>query len=109
MTDTVPTTRDVRLFVPAIAPQFSKQRAIASIRRVWRGYWDYQARRATGAILYALDDRTLIDIGIRRGEIGFLLHDQSAVRRHNERRLANNHTVTKDRASPRPSAGPSGC
>lgn len=39
------------------------------VRRAWRAYWDYQARRATMMLLQALDDRELADIGFRRNEI----------------------------------------
>jgi uncharacterized protein YjiS (DUF1127 family) len=35
----------------------------------WYRHWDNRARRATVQILHSLDDRTLRDIGISRGEI----------------------------------------
>jgi uncharacterized protein YjiS (DUF1127 family) len=35
----------------------------------WYRYWDSRARRATVEILHSLDERTLRDIGISRGEI----------------------------------------
>jgi uncharacterized protein YjiS (DUF1127 family) len=38
-------------------------------RRLWRAFWDHQARQATAMILHALDDRTLADMGLQRGEI----------------------------------------
>jgi len=80
MTDTVLTARDARLrdarlFVPGIAPRFSRKRAAAAIRRMWRAWCDRQARRATAVIMHALDDRTLADIGLRRAEIDSLLAD----------------------------------
>ena len=55
--------------VPAITPLFSKKRATARLRRLWRGYWDRQARRAIAVMLHALDDRTLADLGINRDEV----------------------------------------
>jgi uncharacterized protein YjiS (DUF1127 family) len=39
------------------------------LRRLWRGYWDYQARRATAMLLHMLDERALADIGFKRSEI----------------------------------------
>ncbi|MGE0024964.1 MAG: DUF1127 domain-containing protein [Hyphomicrobium sp.] len=35
---------------------------------------DYLARNSTASILHALDDRTLDDIGILRGEIDAVVH-----------------------------------
>jgi uncharacterized protein YjiS (DUF1127 family) len=35
----------------------------------WDAYWNARARRATIMMLHTLDDRTLHDIGIGRGEI----------------------------------------
>jgi uncharacterized protein YjiS (DUF1127 family) len=77
MTDTVLTSRDARLFVPGLTPRFTRKRAVAAIRRMWRAYCDRQARRATAVIMHALDDRTLADIGLRRTEIESLLADDS--------------------------------
>jgi uncharacterized protein YjiS (DUF1127 family) len=69
MTNDVLSVRDVRAFRPAITPLFSKKRAAARLRRLWRGYWDRQARRAIAVMLHALDDRTLADLGINRDAI----------------------------------------
>ncbi len=69
MTEAVPFTRDVRIFVPGVAPNFRWKRAAAAVRRLWRAYWDRQGRRATAVILYALNDRTLADIGVCRDEL----------------------------------------
>ena len=78
MTETVFSARDVRIFMPGIAPRFSKMRAAATLRRLWRAYWDYHTRRATVVILHALDDRVLADIGIERSEIESRAFDTSA-------------------------------
>ena len=43
------------------------------IRRGWRAYWDRRARKATILLLQSLDERTLRDIGIGRGEIESLV------------------------------------
>ena len=39
------------------------------IAGVWRRYWQGRAKRATVELLHSLDDRTLRDIGLSRGEI----------------------------------------
>jgi uncharacterized protein YjiS (DUF1127 family) len=43
--------------------------------------WDWHSRRATVSMLQGLDDRTLKDIGISRGEITSLVHGDPANRR----------------------------
>jgi uncharacterized protein YjiS (DUF1127 family) len=50
--------------LPSLAIRGSRMIAAA-----WQRYWDTRARRATVEILHSLDDRTLRDIGISRGEI----------------------------------------
>lgn len=50
-------------------PAFARRRTLVRLRRLRRAYWDYQIRRATNAALRKLDDRTLADIGIDRGEV----------------------------------------
>jgi uncharacterized protein YjiS (DUF1127 family) len=45
------------------------RRLTARARYLWLSYWDKQARRAALLMLQALDDRTLKDIGLNRGEI----------------------------------------
>jgi uncharacterized protein YjiS (DUF1127 family) len=47
------------------------------VRRAWRRYWDWRARRMTVAILQSLDARTLRDIGISAGEIESVVHGQT--------------------------------
>jgi uncharacterized protein YjiS (DUF1127 family) len=69
MTNDVLSVRDVRARMPAITPPFSTRRAAAGLRRLWRGYWDRQARRAIAVMLHALDDRTLADLGVNRDEV----------------------------------------
>ena len=59
MTSDILQERDVRALLPAVTRPFLTKRATARLRRLWRGYWDRQARRATAVMLYALDDRTL--------------------------------------------------
>jgi uncharacterized protein YjiS (DUF1127 family) len=49
-------------------------RAARSIRRAWRAYWDWRARKATILILSSLDRRTLHDIGINQSEIESLVN-----------------------------------
>ncbi|HEX5958774.1 MAG TPA: DUF1127 domain-containing protein [Hyphomicrobiaceae bacterium] len=48
-------------------------RAAGYIRRAWRGYWEWRARRVTLMLLHSLDRRTLHDIGISPGEIESLV------------------------------------
>jgi uncharacterized protein YjiS (DUF1127 family) len=43
-------------------------------RRAWAGYWTQRAERATVAVLQALDDRALKDIGLDRSEIESVVH-----------------------------------
>jgi uncharacterized protein YjiS (DUF1127 family) len=69
MTYGILSVRDVRAAVPAITPPFSKKRAAARLRRLWRGYWDRQTRRAMAVMLHALDDRALADLGIDRDAV----------------------------------------
>ena len=44
-------------------------RMATMVRRGWRRYWEWRARRATVLILSALNERTLHDIGINPSEI----------------------------------------
>jgi uncharacterized protein YjiS (DUF1127 family) len=44
------------------------------VRRAWRAYWAWRARRVTVMLLQSLDDRTLHDIGISPSEIESLVH-----------------------------------
>ncbi len=42
--------------------------------RLWTRYWQRRTRIATVALLRALDDRTLKDLGLHRSEIGSLVY-----------------------------------
>ena len=39
------------------------------LQRAWVAYWEWQRRRTTVRILSALDERTLRDIGLTRGDL----------------------------------------
>ncbi|HEY1243883.1 MAG TPA: DUF1127 domain-containing protein [Hyphomicrobiaceae bacterium] len=52
-------------------------------RRAWSRYWTRRAAQATVAMLHALDDRALKDIGLDRSEIESVVHSTS----RRERRL----------------------
>ena len=43
--------------------------------RYWHAFWERRARYATEALLHSLDDRTLKDIGLSRGEIGSVVYN----------------------------------
>ena len=51
------------------------------LRRLWAGYWERRARRATMAVLSALDDSTLKDLGLHRSEVGSLVYGSRRDRR----------------------------
>ena len=51
------------------------------VRRWWRTYWDWRARKATILILRSLDCRTLHDIGIHPSEIESLVDGRDGDRR----------------------------
>ena len=48
-------------------------RVTGLIRKAWRAYWDWRARRLTVMLLSSLDARTLHDIGVSPGEIEALV------------------------------------
>jgi uncharacterized protein YjiS (DUF1127 family) len=48
-------------------------RAAALVRRAWRAYWEWRARKATILLLHSLDRRTLHDIGVEPSEIESLV------------------------------------
>ena len=45
---------------------------MGAIAEAWKRYWSRRAHLATIRLLQSLDDRTLKDIGISRGEIPYL-------------------------------------
>ena len=51
------------------------------LRRAWRRYLDWRARRMTAHILRSLDERTLRDIGISAGEIDSVVYGRLGDRR----------------------------
>jgi len=52
----------------------------SSIAKIWNAYWQRRAMRVTVALLSALDDRTLRDIGVSRDEIGSVVYGRPADR-----------------------------
>jgi len=62
----------VRAFARGSSAVLALVRAGASAAAgIWRRHQDRRGRRAAAAQLYAMDDRALQDIGVRRGEIEF--------------------------------------
>ena len=51
------------------------------VARQWNAFWDRRARQATVDLLHTLDDRTLRDIGISRGEIVSVVYGRRGERR----------------------------
>jgi uncharacterized protein YjiS (DUF1127 family) len=51
------------------------------VRRWWRAYWSWRARKATVFILRSLDARTLHDIGIDPSEVESLVYGSGDRRR----------------------------
>jgi uncharacterized protein YjiS (DUF1127 family) len=58
-----------------------RHRIGAAVQKAWRDYWRRRAARATLAVLHALDDRTLKDIGLHRTEIESVVHGTCGERR----------------------------
>ena len=56
-------------------------RAAALVRKAWRAYWTWRARKATIFILRSLDERTLHDIGISASEIESCVYGKGGGRR----------------------------
>ncbi|MFZ1104995.1 MAG: DUF1127 domain-containing protein [Hyphomicrobiaceae bacterium] len=77
---TCPVTTCMSLTPPAA----DSGQAAGLVRKAWRAYWDWRARRVTVMILSSLDARTLRDIGISPGEIESLVqcHDDRRHRRY---------------------------
>jgi uncharacterized protein YjiS (DUF1127 family) len=59
--------------------------AVATTARIvggyWLAFWAWRARRATVELLHGLDDRTLHDIGISRGEISSAVYGRAGDRK----------------------------
>ena len=51
------------------------------IAQYWVAFWAWRARRATVQLLDGLDDRTLRDIGLSRGEISSAVYGRPGDRR----------------------------
>ncbi|MBO0762984.1 MAG: DUF1127 domain-containing protein [Hyphomicrobiaceae bacterium] len=67
---------------------------LSRTQHAWSRYWTQRAACATVAILNALDDRTLKDIGLDRSEIGPVVHGRAGC----ERRLC--WAAARERALP---------
>lgn len=83
--------RHERSISPAIAAPASPEQGVRTEGRVarwWRAFWERQAQRSVEALLHALDERTLKDIGLSRGQIG------SAVRGDYRRHSRDPHSWT---------------
>jgi uncharacterized protein YjiS (DUF1127 family) len=55
--------------------------AAGFVRKAWRAYWEWRARRMTVILLSSLDARTLHDIGISPTEIESLVRCSAGHRR----------------------------
>jgi uncharacterized protein YjiS (DUF1127 family) len=60
--------------------------AAGLVRKAWRAYWEWRARRMTVMILSSLDARTLHDIGISPSEIESLVRCTAGHRRRYDAR-----------------------
>ena len=67
------------------APNRGLTAAAATTGRIitgyWLAFWGWRARRATVQLLDGLDDRTLRDIGLSRGEISSAVYGRPGDRR----------------------------
>lgn len=54
-------------------PATDAARVTGIIRKAWRAYWDWRARRLTVMLLSSLHPRTLRDIGVSPSEIESLV------------------------------------
>jgi uncharacterized protein YjiS (DUF1127 family) len=77
MTGSALSARDARVLSPAVTPIPSTKRAAVRLRRAWRGYLEHQAQRAVAVMLYAMDDRTLADLGVDRDGLAVLVDDRT--------------------------------
>jgi uncharacterized protein YjiS (DUF1127 family) len=73
MIDSALSARDARVLSPTVTLIPSTKRAAVRLRRAWRGYLDSQAQRAVAVMLYAMDDRTLADLGVDRDGLAVLI------------------------------------
>ena len=91
MSDLVLSGRDVRAFASAVTRRLSPRRAARMLRKSWRAYWDYQARRAVAVLLYVLDEDALAGIVIGRDECEWMKFGTAERLRpwHNENCCAN--------------------
>ena len=62
-------------------PATDAARVTGLIRKAWRAYWDWRARRVTVMLLSSLDPRTLRDIGVSPSEIEGLVRCGGSHRR----------------------------
>jgi uncharacterized protein YjiS (DUF1127 family) len=62
-------------------PATDAARVTGLVRKAWRAYWDWRARRLTVMLLSSLDARTLHDIGVSPGEIESLVRCGGSHRR----------------------------
>jgi uncharacterized protein YjiS (DUF1127 family) len=77
MTNDALSARDARVLSPAVTPIPSTKRPSVRLRRAWRGYLERQAQRAVAVMLYAMDDRTLADLGVDRDGLAVLVDDRT--------------------------------
>jgi len=63
------------------SPPAWPRRAADFLGRAWRAYWEYRARHAAVLLLRSLDERTLRDIGVTRGEIESVVYGAPRERR----------------------------
>lgn len=56
------------------ATRIAGHKVLGVARRAWSRYWTRRAARDTVAVLRALDDRALKDIGLDRSEIESVVH-----------------------------------
>jgi uncharacterized protein YjiS (DUF1127 family) len=66
-------TRPMTTCMSLTLPAADSGQAAGLVRRAWRAYWSWRARRVTVMILSSLDARTLRDIGITPGEFESLV------------------------------------
>jgi uncharacterized protein YjiS (DUF1127 family) len=55
-------------------------RVASTLRKLWKAYWRYRARKPTAITLQSLDDRTLADLGLVRTELSTMVFSRPADR-----------------------------